>query len=77
MSVKLPDHESDAVIYRLQRGATEKDTEWSLSREGPQAPAWSHQVSELNSWRRKVGRRKVGVPPGHGEQQEGNPSRAC
>lgn len=40
---------------KLQRGAAAEDTGWGLSWEGPQAPAWSHQVSELSTWRRRWG----------------------
>lgn len=60
MSVKLPGMHQMLLPPKFRGGAAQRITGRGLSWEGPQAPARSHLVSELSSWRRRVG-----LPPGH------------
>ena len=55
---------SDTVTSILQRGATAEDLGWGLSWKGP-----------IGSCYLSLQPGKVGLPPGHGEQQDRSPPR--
>ena len=57
---------SDAVISILQRGAAAEDTGRGLSWEGPTGSSVTPGV-----WAQQL--EKLGLPPGHGEQQDHSP----
>ena len=66
---QLREYVSDTVISILQRGATAEDMGWGLFWEGP---IGSCSVTP-GVWAQQP--RKVGLPPGRGEQQDHSPLR--
>ena len=68
---QLPECASDTIISILQRGVTAEDMGRGLFWEGPIGSCsvtpgvWAQQLE------------KLGLPPGHGEQQDRSPRGAC